>query len=1155
MKIRNRVISVLLVMLMLLALVPFSAFATEPEITEVSTWNELLNAVNSDKTYIKVMQDIEDVVPDDELPTKHMLRFDGGKDYILDLNGFTVEVINHINEFYSGNFAMIEVSGGSSLNISNGDLYFDNWGGGGSNRKARGVVHVEDTSSLVATRVFMRNAYSGNVVSATANASVTLDGGEYVVQSGFAIYLDRQASLTLDGSVYIHTVVGDSANTQYVDGYGALYSESTGELTINYAFLKSGVQIHKSQLGAFSTATHEVIINGQKLTEDIFEGTVTEAKNQNKPYYWYSYNQNALENTENSSFVNPISVISYEKKYPISVDSGVAMVGGNPVTEASYGEEVSIVAHTPEAGQEFVRWDTSGVEVADYYSASTTFKMLPSPVYLAALYGNEKTKSVNVTVGDIVPGQKAHDTKINLEDGVYLQSVEWREEGYMMDEYDIFKAGKTYTLKLLVYPPEDHVFNDTVTATVNGKSAIVSANSQYAYVDYTFEATESVGFSIVYDGSSRLGVGGEIKLDTALMASQSASFNTALAAGKVSYQWYRNGEKIEGATEPIYNFTAEDAQGRFYAVVTADGKTNYGHYLNCGNDLYQVYLNATDIIAGDKAPYLSAATPGISIDPESVVISEMKNGSPVTVAQSLDKVILIPGRSYRIIAKLVENGADVAYDSTVYVNGEKMENTVDGLGQIFYDFDAPEETFPVYYKTNGEIGIGVTLTVDIEKMRAESPTFKNAYDKANSTYKTVSYQWYKNGNIMKTATGISYTVTDADKNSVIQCKVTLIDGKTGVGEQCNISNIVTVIVAQIARPKDGETRKSPEDFEILTDGVKLSNIMFWYPQETGTEMQPTDTYQDGVLYECYLQFEAEEGFVLDFDGDMTKAYLFGKEATSAGSIPLEGKATYFGEITATHQHQYSDTVYKSEGDEHWQTCIIANCPYPDEEKPGYDVYHYGDENATCQTPGICIKCGAEYYAEHNIASPSYVYLDDMKCVHYCATEGCDYISDWNYHTGGIVDCQHRAVCDICHHEYGELGEHSFGEMIPEVPATLDAIGTKAHKDCSVCHKHFDADGKEIADITIQKLAASNIPTNTPDIPEESNGGADSDTSDTPNISEESNDEANLDDLETSDVVETPSDVGCGGCGSSAALSAIAIVGIVGTALVIKKKED
>ena len=333
---RISILALVVIMALLIgvfAVAPFSAMAEE--ITEVWTWNELLNAVNSDKLNIKLMANIKDIVPDDELPTKHRLVFDGGEEYVLDLNGYSLEVINHANEYYTSNFPMISVLDNSKLEIKDGSLGFDNWYAG-NNRKARGVVHVEDTSTLVATHVNMRNWYAGNIVSATTEAKVTLDGGEYIVQNGFAIYLDRQASLTLDGDIYIHTVVGDSANTQYVDGYGALYSESTGELVIHNAFFKSGIQVNKSQIGAFSTATHELTINGKVMTEDIFVGNSTEAKNQNKEYFWYSYNQNALENVQNNSFANTVKVISYDKKYPLEVMNGTATVNGTPVTEVSY---------------------------------------------------------------------------------------------------------------------------------------------------------------------------------------------------------------------------------------------------------------------------------------------------------------------------------------------------------------------------------------------------------------------------------------------------------------------------------------------------------------------------------------------------------------------------------------------------------------------------------------------------------------------------------------------------------------------------------------------------------------------------------------------------------------------------------------------------
>ena len=118
-----------------------------------------------------------------------------------------------------------------------------------------------------------------------------------------------------------------------------------------------------------------------------------------------------------------------------------------------------------------------------------------------------------------------------------------------------------------------------------------------------------------------------MELDTELMCSQNAEFKTAFDAGNVTYQWYKNGEVIEGATDAVYNFTADDVGCRFFVTVTVGDKTAWGGTHPCYNYLYQVYLNASDFVAGGKAPQISSATPGVSINPESLFICEGK-GQP-----------------------------------------------------------------------------------------------------------------------------------------------------------------------------------------------------------------------------------------------------------------------------------------------------------------------------------------------------------------------------------------------------------------------------------------------------------------------------------------------------------------------------------------------
>ena len=1158
---KKRILSILLAATIVLAIVPFSAitaFADTPEadITEVSTWNELLNAVNSDKTHIKLTKDIVDIVPDDELPTKHRLVFDGGVDYVLDLNGNKLMVGNYDNEFYTDNFSMIAVQKSSSLEIENGSLVFENWHT--DHRTAKGVIFVADDSTLTATSVDMYNGYTGTVVYAADDAKVTLDGGDYTATSGFAIYLEKQAALTIDGGAWIGTKVGDSTATVYLDGYGTLYSESSGELIINNAYFNTGVQVHESQVGAFSTATHELMINGIKQAEDIYfsgAGNQFAAIEAGKDYYWYKNGYSrALYKIENPLFANAVSVISYEKKYSIDVQNGTATIGGNTVTEVGYGQTVTIVADPAESGMEFVRWDTSGVELADYYSSSTTFTMPAAPVYIAAYYGKESVKSVSVTVGDITAGEKAYDTEITLDGGVKLEKVEWYENLIKMEENDVFKPGKAYELKTLVNPPDEHKFGDTVTATANGKQANVNSDAGYAIINYTFGALPANPFPIIYNTSTaKLGIGGLLELDTALMCSQSAEFKTAFEADNVAYQWYKNGEAIEGATDALYNFTADDVGGRFYVTVTIGGKTAFGDMHKCYNYLYQIYLNASDFVAGGKAPQISSATPGVSIDPESLFICEGK-GQPEL---DIKNTVLIPGKTYLVVGKLVQTGeANIPYEANVYVNGVLMEDKVDGIYRFFYKFTVPEADFPVYYKANGEIGIGVTLTVDVEKMCAESGTFKNAYDKANPTYQTVFYQWYKNGEAIKGATKISYTVKTSDRDSYIHCQVTLVDGKYGMGEQHVITNVITVFNVQMPYPKNGETKIEKSDVSV--DGATVSGIL-WWPKETPQEdMQNDTTYVEGKEYEFYFMLSPKDTFVFADAADRT-VYVYGKEATHNSGY------AYTSEVTAIHKHIYSDEVWDHDEYAHWQPCIIAGCPDPTEEWVMYTDHAGG--TATCQTKGECVICGAEYFADHDFAVPDYQYVDEMKCANFC--ENCDLWIDWSYHEGGVSNCQNKSICEICHHEYGDFAPcaggtatctekakcatcgEEYGEILPHVHGNEFKTDAANHwNECTCGDKanvaaHADTNNDEKCDVCGYAMPKAADPAPAPD--KEPDKETDKAT--------DKNDETDKDGKDENETDASADKGGCGGCGSSAALSALAIVAVVGSALVIKKKED
>lgn len=77
-------------------------------------------------------------------------------------------------------------------------------------------------------------------------------------------------------------------------------------------------------------------------------------------------------------------------------------------------------------------------------------------------------------------------------------------------------------------------------------------------------------------------------------------------------------------------------------------------------------------------------------------------------------------------------------------------------------------------------------------------------------------------------------------------------------------------------------------------------------------------------------------------------------------------------------------------------------------------------------------------------------------------------------SGGTATCTSKAVCEVCRTTYGDTAPHTYGDLIPEVPATTEDFGVKEHKDCSVCGKHFDKDGNEITEVKIAKIGTHNV---------------------------------------------------------------------------------
>lgn len=191
----------------------------------------------------------------------------------------------------------------------------------------------------------------------------------------------------------------------------------------------------------------------------------------------------------------------------------------------------------------------------------------------------------------------------------------------------------------------------------------------------------------------------------------------------------------------------------------------------------------------------------------------------------------------------------------------------------------------------------------------------------------------------------------------------------------------------------------------------------------------------------------------------------GEHTVKVSYVPAENAdpLTAEAKITVSHVHNYGE-VHKGTP----ATCTTAGTKDYYECACGKKFVKDGDNYVETTDLTIAIDANA-----HDFAGQPYI--DGGAEGHYqqCKLNG-EHHSATEAHTGGTATCQKLAKCGKCNAEYGTLADHVYGDIVPAKDATIDEEGNVEYKDCNVCKKHFDKDGKEIADVTIPKLEAVTI---------------------------------------------------------------------------------
>ena len=170
--------------------------------------------------------------------------------------------------------------------------------------------------------------------------------------------------------------------------------------------------------------------------------------------------------------------------------------------------------------------------------------------------------------------------------------------------------------------------------------------------------------------------------------------------------------------------------------------------------------------------------------------------------------------------------------------------------------------------------------------------------------------------------------------------------------------------------------------------------------------------------------------------------------TSGANIGVSTKkATAFSTASET---DYSDYFFSDDAGYH----VEYNADKKLELKSGAAHVHSGG-TATCTEQAICVECNKPYGSLNpNNHSGTLGDWQSDSTEHWKEYSCCKAKMDTDTHTGGTADCRHKAVCETCDREYGDLAAHDFtAQVAGEQYLTSAADCEQAavyYKSCTVC---------------------------------------------------------------------------------------------------------
>ena len=314
-------------------------------------------------------------------------------------------------------------------------------------------------------------------------------------------------------------------------------------------------------------------------------------------------------------------------------------------------------------------------------------------------------------------------------------------------------------------------------------------------------------------------------------------------------------------------------------------------------------------------------------------------------------------------------------------------------------FDATSNKDPLAgtVTITGTPKVGQTLTANL--------TGSNETDSNKLTY-----QWYRNGEVISGATNNTYAVTKDDIGAAIKVRVTANDDSEVAGY---LESAATVAVTC------GHPSKQHVDAKAKTC-TENGNSEYW------------------TCPDCGKWFSDETCTTVISDHD---------------SVIIPKGHTW----AATWSH---------DDKQHWKACTANGCEARNQ------IEDHSGGTATCAAQATCSVCKQPYGEKdmsNHVGELTYANATNPG-KHQVTCDACNTSSEEAHYTknpDNFATCVHGNICDKCGGEFGSKAAH---KLTPHAanPATCTTAGTLAYYECGVCHKKFSDTtcAKELTDINV-----------------------------------------------------------------------------------------